>query len=57
MINSEGFIQDDIPRVGRLLKILKRSMGEEDREQTVEELRNSLHDKYCSVKGTPKKRR
>ena len=39
MVNSPGFISDDVARVARYLKTLAGSLDDEDRKQTTDELR------------------
>ncbi len=55
VINGEGFIQDDVVRVGRLLKALEGSMDDKDREQTTEELRQMCRRSVATIREHRKK--
>jgi hypothetical protein len=42
MVNTPGFIPDDVARVARYLRTLAGSLDDEDRKQTTDELRKKL---------------
>ena len=49
MMNTPGFIQYDVARVGRLIKTLKGAMGKDDREDTVKELRKAYRRNVAAI--------
>ena len=50
MMNTPGFIQDDVARVGRLIKHLKGALDKADREDTVKELRKVYQRNAAAIK-------
>ena len=56
MINTEGFIQDDVARMARLVKALSGAMDDEDRERTTNELRKMYTRDVAAIKAHRRKK-